>query len=259
MKSKIKKSIVLSWILCLQILFCACGGQKTQAKVTVDDIPKENRFSADAEYITYQYEELKEEAVTIAKVEVLDELSSENSLAEYYEEYGMVVRFCAVRSVRALEVYKTNGDLSAGDEFQVQECCAIYEMDGEYYQDTLDDTPPLQKGETYLLFLNNGGTDTMSGKPGIIGCENGIVELSQPSTNDEYFDVSVKAMVEYESDLSENEKENILQAEEIYEIDPSESEEQSDITLETGKGEVTVSIGIKEEEDGKLGISIREQ
>lgn len=258
MKSKIKKGMVLSWILCLPIFFCACAGQKTQVKVTLDDIPRENRLSADAEYITYQYEDLKEEAVTIAKVEVLDELSSENSLAEYYEEYGMVVRFCAVRSVRALEVYKTDGDLSAGDEFQVQECCAIYEIDGEYYQDTLDDTPPLQQGETYLLFLNNGGADTMSGKPGIIGCENGVVELSQPSANDEYFDVSVKAIVEFESDLPENEKENILQAEEIYQIEPSESEEQSDVTLETGEGEVTVSIGTKEEEDGKLGVVIEE-
>lgn len=254
MKTKRTMKTLSILFLCTQIFLCACGVQKAQ-KVTANDIPAENKLSADAEYITYQYEDLKEAAVTIVKAEVLDELTSENSLSEYDEDYGMVVRFCAVRSLRALEVYK--GDLSAGDEFQVQECCAIYEVDGEYYQDTLDDTPPLRQGGTYILFLNGG--DTMSGKPGIIGCKNGAVDLEQPETTDEFFDVTVKSIVEYESDLPQEDKNMILQSEEVCQIESLEAEEQSEIAVDTGEGETMVSLGVKEEGDGKIGVSLKTQ
>ena len=83
-----------------------------------------------------------------------------------------------------------------------------------------------------------------------------MVELSQPIADDGFFDVSVKAIVEYESDMPEDEKENILQAEEIYEINPSESEKKEDIKLETSEGEVDISLGTKEEEEGVIGVSI---
>lgn len=256
MKKRVKMSkCIIFLFIFIQVILCACGSNEQQAKITSADIPKENKLSYVAEFVTFPYEELKEESSIIAKVEVLDELSSENSLTDYNEEYGMVIRFCAVRSVRILEVYKSDGELSAGDELQIQESCAIYEMDGEYYQDTMDDTPPLQKGDTYILFLDDG-TENMSGKPSIISCQNGMVELSQPIADDGFFDVSVKAIVEYESDIPEEEKENILQAEEIYEINPSESEKKEDIKLETGEGEVDISLGITEEEDGVIGVSI---
>lgn len=246
-----KKSI-LYFLLCLQLCIFSCG---KSVKVTSADIPKENKLSCVAEFVTFPYEELKEESAIIAKVEVLDELSSENSLTDYDEGYGLMIRFCAVRSVRVLEVYKNDRELAVGDELQVQEPCAIYKLDGEYYQDTMDDTPPLQKGDTYILFLDDG-TENMSGKPSIISCQNGMVELNKTISDDGFFDVSVKAIVEYESDLPEEEKESILQAKEIYEMNPSESEKKVDIQLETGKGEVDISLGMKEEEEGVIGISI---
>lgn len=256
MKKRVKISrYFILLCICTQMVLCACGSNEQQAKVTSADIPKENKLSCVAEFVTFPYEELKEESAIIAKVEVLDELSSENSLTDYNEEYGMVIRFCAVRSVRVLEVYKNDRELAAGDELQIQESCAIYEMNGEYYQDTMDDTPPLQKGDTYILFLDDG-TENMSGKPSIISCQNGMVTLSQPIEDDGFFDVSVKAIVEYESDMPEEEKENILQAEEIYEINPSESDRKEDVQLETSKGEVDISLGMKEEEEGVIGVSI---
>lgn len=161
------KLSVLCFMFCLQLFFCSCG---KDAKITSSDIPNENKISIQTDKVIYTDEELKEESAIIAKVEVLDELSSENSLTDYNEEYGMVIRFCAVRSVRVLEVYKNDRELAAGDELQIQESCAIYEMDGEYYQDTMDDIPPLQKGDTYILFLDDG-TENMSGKPSIISCQ----------------------------------------------------------------------------------------
>lgn len=135
--------------------------------VYFDDVPEHNRISSDTDCVIYTDEELETEASIIAKVEVLDELSSKNSLKEYHKGYGMVIRFCAVRSVRILEVYKDNGKLSAGDEFQVQESCAIYEQDGEYYYETMDDIQPLKKGAEYILYLDSGA-DNMSGKPAIM-------------------------------------------------------------------------------------------
>lgn len=262
-RNKLNKYFIFL-VICMQITICACGkpgnqeNKDIQAKITSADILQENKVSSDMDFVTFSYEELKEEAAIVAKVEVLDELSPENSMTNYSEEYGMVISSCAVRSVRALEVYKSNGDLSAGDEFQVQESCAIYELNGEYYQDTVNDVPPLQKGETYILFLDQG-TENMSGKPSIISCNNGLVSLDQPDSNDEYFDVCVKAIVEYESELPEAEKEKILQAEEIHKINPSESEKEEDITLETVNEEVDISMGMNEEEDGTIGISIEEK
>lgn len=262
-RNKVNKYFIFL-VICMQVIFCACGKltnqeeQEIQTKITSADVPQENEISSCGDYATFPYEELKEEAEIIAKVEVLDELSSENSLTGYSEEYGMVVRFCAVRSVRALEVYKGDGELSDGDEFQVQESCAIYESDGEYYQEIINDVPPLQKGETYILFLDQG-SENMSGKPTIISCNNGLVALSQPNSNDEYFDICVKSIVEYESDILEDVKERILQAEEIYEINPSETEKEENVTLETGKEEIHITMGIKEEENGKIGICIEEK
>ena len=68
-------------------------------------------------------------------------------------------------------VYKDNGKLSAGDEFQVQESCAIYDQDGEYYYETMDDIQPLKKGAEYILYLDSGA-DNMSGKPAIMSENN---------------------------------------------------------------------------------------
>lgn len=262
-RNKINRFFVFL-VICMQITFCACGkpvnqeNEEIQTKIISVDVPQKNIISSDMDFVTFSYGELKAEAAIVAKVEVLDELSPENSITNYSEEYGMVISSCAVRSVRVLEVYKSNGDLSEGDELGVQESCAVYESDGEYYQERVNDVPPLQKGGTYILFLDHG-TENMSGKPSIISCNNGLVSLDQPNSNDEYFDICVKAIVEYESDIPEDEKENILQAEEIYKINPSESEKEEDITLETANGEIDISMGMKEEGNGKIGISIEEK
>ena len=159
--SKIR-SVVICLLGCL--FFVAC---QKQAKITLEDVPDENMISTPTDSVVYTEEELNEESSVIAKVEVMDELSSENSLTDFSEEYGMVTRFCAVRSVRLLELYKDDGKLSVGDEFKVQESCAIYEADGEYFQETMDEILPLKKGETYILYVDDGA-DTMSGEPGIL-------------------------------------------------------------------------------------------
>lgn len=100
------------------MVLCAC---QKQTHITSDDVPEENKISTPTDRVIYTDEELQTESSIIAKVEVLDELSSENSLTEFSKEYGMVIRFCAVRSVRVRDVYKSDGELSVDDEFQIQE------------------------------------------------------------------------------------------------------------------------------------------
>lgn len=162
-RSVIKKSVIFFVISMLAIL-SAC---ESKANITSKDVPEKNRISTPTDRVIYTDEELQEESSIIAKVQVMDELSSKNSLTDYSEEYKMVTRFCSVRSVRILELIKGDGELSVGDEIQVQEDCAIYEADGEYFQETMDDILPLQKGQTYILYIDDGGA-TMNGKPAIL-------------------------------------------------------------------------------------------
>lgn len=156
-----RKKLFIFTMICIILVLCAC---QKQVYITSEDVPEENKISTPTDRVIYTDEELQAESSIIAKVEVMDELSSENSLTEFSKEYGMVISFCAVRSMRILDIYKNDGELSVGDEFQVQEDCAIYETDGEYFMETMDDILPLQKGEIYLLYLDDG-SDTMSGKP----------------------------------------------------------------------------------------------
>ncbi len=169
--------LIMSAILGVSIYYFAEFGLRLFCRtVYLEDVPEDNRISSDTDSVIYTRKEMENEASIIVKVEVLDELSSKNSLTEYHEGYGMVIRFCALRYVRILEVYKNNGDLSVEDEFQVQESCAIYEQDGEYYYETQDDIPPLKKGTKYTLYLDNG-IENMSGKPAIMNGSNGIVKV----------------------------------------------------------------------------------
>lgn len=162
-ENKSKKLVICSMI-CIIMVLCAC---QKKTHITSEDVPEENKISTPTDRVIYTDEELQIESSVIAKVEVMDELSSENSLIEFSKEYGMVINFCAVRSVRVLDVYKSDGELYVADEFQIQEDCAIYKTNDEYFQETMDDILPLQKGQTYLLFLDDGA-DTMSGKPAIM-------------------------------------------------------------------------------------------
>lgn len=53
---------------------------------------------------------------------------------------------------------------------------------------------------------------TASGEYSLISGWNSIVDLSNPMANEAYMDVSVKTLVEYESDLPDDPKEEIINA-----------------------------------------------
>lgn len=251
-----KKSLFLG-IAFLLMGICGCGGKENTTVVTSDDIPKENVVSADAEFITYEYEELKDRAAAIIKVEVLDELTSSNSMSEYSDVLQGVVSFCSMRKVKVLDVYKDNNSgLSVGDEIEIQDDSAIYEENGEYYQDTLDDTPALEKGSVYLIFLSDG--DTMSGKPAIISCQNGRINLTNIEQNNEYYEIAVKSIVEYESDLSEEQKEQIIQTENIYPVSLEKADENTEISIDTSSKEINISMRLNIDED-QVGVYLESE
>ncbi len=220
--------------------------------VKISNIPKDKRISFDADFTTYSYEELKEKASTIVKVEILDELSSENSLTEKQE--NETDNFCAVRSVRALEIYKNSGELSTGDEFQVEECCTVCEQDGEYYQKTLNHTPPLEKGGTYVLFLNDG-ENSQSGNPRMVSNANGIVKLDLPLLKNDFFEVNVKAIVEYASSLKEHEKKNVLETEKICKMGDDSPQNWLDFSIIKANDKIRVYMGLVKE-NGQMKVSL---
>ncbi len=257
--------VAISVLLCISSFVSGCRTEgnsvhntetnNTEITITESDIPDENKVSALAEYATYNYEGLKDKAVSIVKVEVLDELSLENSMVDCNEESGFPMRFCAVRKAEVLEVYKGDEELKPGDTISVQENTAIYEYNGEYYQTSIDDVQSLQKGGRYILFLNSG--KNMSGNPGIVGCKDGTIQLDELPQKDESYDIAVKAIVEYESDLSKAEKDVILNADDIYSITASKAEETEQIEIEAGEESISLELGIRQGREGTVGISMK--
>lgn len=222
--------------------------------VKLSNIPKDKRISFDKDFTTYSYEELKEKASTVVKVEILDELSSDNSLTDKQEEIDEIDKFCALRSVRALEIYKNSGELSAGDEFQVEECCAVYEQEGKYYQKTINHTPSLEKGKTYILFLDDG-VDSLSGNPRLVSNENGMVKLDIPLLNNDFYEINIKAIVEYGSSLQEFEKKDVLQAEKIYKMGNDSPQDWLEFSIIKANDKVSVYMGLVNE-GGQMRVSL---
>lgn len=229
-------------------------GKQSSEKISSADIAKENKVSVDGDYVTYDYKELKENASAIVKVEVLDELSSSNSLVDYNASFATPVRFCAARSVKVSEVYKSGIGLHAGDVISVQEGSAICKENDTYMQLTLDGTPPLEKGETYILFLEDG--DTMSSYPAIMAHQNGMVNLDDLDSNQKYYDIAVKAIVEYESDLNTTEKSEVLNADNIEQISPQAASEEHEFNLDTAEKDSTIILGVKKNKSEAIGVSL---
>ena len=71
---------------------------------------------------------------------------------------------------------------------------------------TLENYDPMEYGKQYIVFLSD---ECESRKPGIMACNNGKILLDDIGAN-EYFEIAVKNIVEYESDLPNSVKEAIL-------------------------------------------------
>ena len=257
------------WMLlgcCMCFLIGGCGEEQSVDKkealesnvITVEDIAPERILNSDALYWGYTYEELKESSDAIVKVKVLDDLTSENSLADYDDANDWIIRFCSARSVRALEFYKNETELSVGDTFKVQQNAAIFLSNGEYFMDSLNGEEPLVRGETYILYLQKDSI-AMSGELVIMSGENGLIHLENLAEDQQFIDITVRTLAEFECDMDEELKNELLEAETIS-LAPEDIKENT-VELEVGlaKQECEVTLGYKETETGVLEVSIEQE
>lgn len=132
-------------------------------------------------------------------VECQDNIEYSNSTF-YYDE-GLMIGFSATRKVNVLETYKGKNLKS----LEILEPAAVTESDELLF---IEEYEVLEKGKKYIVFLSN---DTYTGQYSLISGNNGKIDTTKIQDN-EFFDIAIKSIIEYESDLNVKEKEEFLEA-----------------------------------------------
>lgn len=169
-------TLVLILILSLSLAGCAKDSPDVQ------DVP------VAGDHAIFDYAELKEQAKIIAKIEVTDTLSRENSFTLNDPETGSMGGFYGKRTGQVLEYYKdSTGEFSKGLSFI--EAAAI--IDNRYLH--IEGYESLKEGNEYIVFLSDG---TASGDMSIISCNNGVVRLSPEEESMNYPEIAERAAEE---------------------------------------------------------------
>lgn len=201
-KILIKKLAALSMAMCIITSLAACTSDRSRSTEAI----KEQITQADMEI--FDYEALKERAKVIVKVSVMDALTEQNSrfLYDEYDDAHPVIDYYALRSVRIIETYKDELNLTK-DEIHVAEAAAMEDSTLYHYEGY----EPLKKGNAYILFLGN---DTEPKHLSIISCENGKVNLDHiEKSNDMFYEIAAKAVIDFETELPEKKKQEFRKAE----------------------------------------------
>ena len=143
----------------------------------------------------------------ILKAKIMDDLSKENSVIEMdAEDTDSISSAYSLRNIELLEIYGgDNADqFQSGDKLTIIDNAAIH--DNNYIH--IEGYEKLEKGQIYILYLSN---DTASGDYSIISANNGKVEFDKVNQlQGDEFEIAVKTLVEFESDVTENEKQELL-------------------------------------------------
>lgn len=191
-----KRRILIIMFLALTLIMASCGNDED----TLMDIP------VMSDYMQFDYNGIKSEAQIIAKIQVQDDLSADNTQITYdpYEEtQKSIIGYLGLRKVKILEIYKGTS-VQAGDIMEIIEPAGVTKT--QLLHD--ENYTPMSKDGVYLVFLSN---ETASGEYGIISANNGIFDLLHPGKTG-YLEILVKATIEFESDLSNESKEEITQS-----------------------------------------------
>ncbi|OLR55062.1 hypothetical protein BHK98_02660 [Hornefia porci] len=216
------KKVIVLLIATLTVTLCACGNENESKTSKVKDI------AVQSDYTQYEYTSLKQASEIIVKAEVQDELSEKNSIIEKdSDDPESVSDFSAVREIKILEVYAGKEKIKSGDTIKIIEDAA---MDGEYYYHG-ENYKSLKKGEEYILFLNKNNA---AGKYSIISADNGKVCTSDfkdmNDRSEENFEVAVKALVEFDSDLDDKEKTKIIEGKVYRNTNKEPSKKEIELT-----------------------------
>ncbi len=172
------RAICFLIVFSLVLAITGCG----QKNAALEDIPVQGSF------VQFSYEDLKETAKIIAKVEVTDDLSAENSFELTDPETGSSGGFYGKRTCKVLEYYKdVTGNFA--DELSFIEAAAI--IGNQYLH--MDGYDALQKGHQYIVYLND---DTASGDMSIMSCNNGVVRLDESENNSQFPEIAAKSIEE---------------------------------------------------------------
>ena len=131
------------------------------------------RSAGMADFMQYTYRELFSYAQTVAVVTPVDELTAENTFG-ISKSGDIYYNLHSVRRVKALEYFKNEKEY--GDEFEITELCGLL-ANGTMVK--LEDCWPMQKGDVYLVFLNETGF----GHPAPISACNGKFDLTHLDLN----------------------------------------------------------------------------
>lgn len=172
-------------------------------------------------------------------------------------EQPLISEYYASRKVKLIDVYKSSVQLPENGEIEIIELAAVTE--GQYLH--AEGYSAMEKGQTYVVFLSD---ENASGKLSVISINNGIFdisELSEAQEENDYYDIAVKALVEFESELPAIEKEKILSTEEVKLPENKDEEGKIEHTEEIVIGEaqnnskVSYKLRYGETTDGQTVIA----
>lgn len=165
-----------------------------------------------ASFQKFDYNELKNSSDVIALVEVKDDLTKNNSVINYAKNSPAIQGFYGRREVKVLKYYKDKRNL--GKKLSIIEPAAITKKN-EYLH--CDEYSQMVKGNKYIVFLSD---ETASGELSVLSGSNGKINVSD-FDNNEFYEILVKSLVEFESEIADKDK--ILSSKPIESAETSKS------------------------------------
>lgn len=196
----------------------------------------------------FDYEELKNSSEVIALVEVLDDLTKDNSVINYAKKSPTIQGFYGRREVRVLKYYKDQCKL--GDTLSIIEPSAITK-NNEYLH--CEEYEQMFKGNKYIVFLSD---KTASRELSVLSGNNGKINVSD-FDNNEFYEILIKTLVEFETKMPKEEKDMILSSTPIETAKTSRrarSADRNEKVINTDFGDLKVEY--KSNINGKRIISI---
>ncbi|WMJ23548.1 hypothetical protein RBG61_02425 [Paludicola sp. MB14-C6] len=214
------KKIIL-FIILLYFIFNSYGCQ-----IVVKDV------IVSSNYAQFNYDEMKQEAIFIGKVEVLDNLSKKNSNVVY--DGNTVIDFYSERKVKVLEVYKTDININKG-ELKFLEHTAITHKN-EYIHS--ENSEAMKKGEKLIVFLCKSNVKDI---PILMCGERSKIALKDINKNTN-LEIAYKTAIEFESDENSNHdlKKQLLQSQNGNTIRDYEPSKLKKYEIETNLGKLFV-------------------
>ncbi|MCM0650844.1 hypothetical protein NBE98_21035 [Clostridium swellfunianum] len=189
MSKKILRSLAIS-LTTLLLLLTGCSDKpivvETQAK-----------------YKSYDYNELKNYAHTIALITTTDKLTPKNSYIKYNLD-NTISDYYSLRNIKVDKFFKNENTLP--EELQIAERCVLTKNNELIHP---KDYENMKKGNKYIVFLCDMNNQNY---PIIVSLNNGKIDLENFKLN-KRSDVAIKSLIEFELDNVSNDfKESILKS-----------------------------------------------